>query len=48
MAVDLYQTWLWWASGIVLGTAILTLFAIFEKHRNDVERMIEKMKQWDY
>ena len=32
-AVDLEQTWVWYASGIVLGVAILTLFAVFEKRR---------------
>jgi hypothetical protein len=46
-AVDRYQTWVWWASGIVLGVAILTLFAVFEKRRNDVLRLIEEIKRWD-
>jgi hypothetical protein len=45
-AVDLSQTWVWWASGIVLGVAILTLFAVFEKRRNDVLRMVEQIKMW--
>ncbi len=30
-AVDLQQTWILWCSGIALGGAILTLFAILEK-----------------
>ena len=47
VAVDLYQTWVWWASGIVLGAGILTLFAIFEKRRNDVLRIVENLKKWD-
>jgi hypothetical protein len=46
-AVDRYQTWLWWVSGIVLGAAILTLFAVFEKRRNDVLHMLEEIKRWD-
>ena len=29
-AVNLEQTWVWYASGIVLGVAILALFAVFE------------------
>jgi hypothetical protein len=45
-AYDLKQTWVWWVSGIVLGAAILTLFAVFEKRRNDVLHMIEEIKQW--
>ena len=28
-AVDLQQSWIWYASGIVLGMAILLLFALF-------------------
>jgi hypothetical protein len=46
-AVDLSQTWVWWASGIVLGLAILGLFALFEKRRNDVLRVVEQLKKWD-
>src|SRR5262245_20900497 len=46
-AVDRQQTWVWWASGIVLGVAILTLFAVFEKRRNDVLRLVEEIKKWD-
>jgi len=45
-AVDRAQTWVWWASGIVLGAAILTLFALFEKRRNDVLKVIEEIKRW--
>ncbi len=46
-AVDLSQTWVWWASGIVLGLAILGLFALFEKRRNDVLHLMERIKEWD-
>ena len=45
-AVNRQQTWVWWASGIVLGVAILTLFAIFEKRRNDVFKMLDDLKRW--
>src|SRR5262249_25774137 len=45
-AVDRQQTWVWWASGIVLGAAILTLFAVFEKRRHDVLRVMEELKKW--
>jgi hypothetical protein len=45
-AVDLYQTWVWWASGIVLGVAILTLFAVFEKRRQDVVQLLERLQKW--
>ena len=34
-AVNLEQTWVWYVSGIALGVAILALFAVFEKRRNN-------------
>jgi hypothetical protein len=46
-AVDLAQTWLWWASGIALGAAILALFALFEKRRADVLRVVDEVKKWE-
>ena len=46
-AVDHRQTWIWWICGIVLGIAILVMFALFEKRRNDVERMLADLKQWE-
>ncbi|MFM8275242.1 MAG: hypothetical protein ACKODX_23315, partial [Gemmata sp.] len=32
-AVNLQQTWVWYASGIVLGVVVLALFAYLEKRR---------------
>jgi hypothetical protein len=46
-AVDRYHTWVWWVSGIVLGAAILALFAVFEKRRTDVLRLIDQIKRWN-
>jgi hypothetical protein len=45
-AVDRAQTWVWWACGIVLGVAILALFALFEKRREDVLKTINEIKHW--
>ncbi len=45
-AVGRQQTWVLWTSGIVLGAAVLALFAVFEKRRNDVLRVIEEIKGW--
>jgi hypothetical protein len=45
-AVDLYQTWVWWASGIVLGAAILALFAVFEKRRQEMLHLLDDVKRW--
>jgi hypothetical protein len=46
-AVHHGQTWVWYVSGIVLGAAILALFAVFEKRRNEVAKVIEDLKQWE-
>ncbi len=46
-AVDRTQTWVWYVSGIVLGAIILALFAVFEKRRDDVMRLVEQIKHWD-
>ena len=45
-AVDLQQTWLWSATGIATGVLILIVFAVFEKQRQAVLTMLEKMKDW--
>jgi hypothetical protein len=45
--VDRHHTWILWSAGIVLGVAILTLFGIFEKRRNEVLQLVEELKQWD-
>ncbi len=45
-AVDLQQTWLWAASGIVTGIAIIAVFAVFEKKRDDVLRVLDELKRW--
>jgi hypothetical protein len=34
-------------SGIVLGTAMLTLLGVFEKRRNDVLHLLDEIKRWD-
>ncbi len=46
-AVDLEQTWIWYASGIVLGILILTMFAMFEKRREDLNRIMANMQKWE-
>ena len=45
-AVGRAQTWAWWASGIVLGAAVLTLFALSEKRRNGVLRVLDALRRW--
>ncbi|HZZ72924.1 MAG TPA: hypothetical protein VFE24_11785 [Pirellulales bacterium] len=45
-AVDLQQTWLWAVTGIVTGIAILVAFALFEKQREKIQGVMEKLKEW--
>jgi hypothetical protein len=45
-AVDRHQPWVWWASGVVLGGAILALFGLFEKRRPEVLRALGGIRSW--
>jgi hypothetical protein len=45
-AVGRSQAWAWWASGIPLVAAILTLFALFEERRNGVLRVLDALRRW--
>jgi len=46
-AVDLAQTWVWYVSGIVMGVLILTIFALFEKRREQLKGLVSKLQTWD-
>ena len=46
-AVDLQQTWIWYLCGIITGIAIITIFAIFEKRRNDLLKWLGGLKHWE-
>jgi len=46
-AVDLAQTWVWYVSGIVMGILILTMFALFEKRREQLKGLVSKLQTWD-
>lgn len=46
-AVDRAHTWVWYASGVALGAVILALFAVFEKRRNDVLAVVDRVRHWD-
>lgn len=44
-AID--QTWPWWAFGFGLGIALLVLFALFEKKKEEVKLLIGRMRSWE-
>ena len=46
-AVELQMTWIWWVSGIVTGVFIIALFGLFEKKRDEMLKIVEKVKQWE-
>jgi len=41
------QDWIGYLAGIVLGVLIFTLFAVYEKRRQDVLRVLEDFRNWD-
>jgi hypothetical protein len=46
-AIEQERTWILWVAGIVTGIAIIALFGVFEKRREDVLRVVERLKQWE-
>jgi hypothetical protein len=45
-AWDRGHMWVFWLSGIGVGAAIIALFAVFEKRRNDLRLALDRFKQW--
>jgi hypothetical protein len=41
------QTWIWYVCGIVLGAIMLFMFAMFEKRREDLKRLISNVQAWE-
>jgi hypothetical protein len=46
-SVNLGWTWLWYVAGIATGATIIFMFALFEKKRAEVLRVVEGLKDWD-
>jgi hypothetical protein len=46
-SANLGWTWLWYVAGIVTGATIIFMFALFEKKRGEVLRVVEGLKDWD-
>jgi hypothetical protein len=45
-SVNFHWTWLWYVAGIVTGAMIITTFAVFEKKRAEVLRVVDELKDW--
>jgi len=46
-AHDLHQTWVWYASGIVLGAIIIAGFAVMEKKRTEFQHALGRLREWE-
>lgn len=40
------HVWPWWAFGVTLGIAILVLFGLFEKRKNEVKSLAGRFQKW--
>ena len=45
-ASNLGWTWLWYVTGIVLGIGIITVFALFERKRTEMDAWLKDFKGW--
>lgn len=41
------DVWPWWAFGILTGIALLAMFGVFEKKRDEVLGTLRKLKEWE-
>ena len=39
--------WVWWVFGICLGLAIVVLFGLFEKKRDEMTAWITRIRDWE-
>jgi len=44
---NLERTWIFYVAGIVSGVLIIALFAVFEKKREEILHVVEKLKTWE-
>ena len=44
--VNFGWTWLWYVAGIVTAALIIATFAVFEKKRAEVLRVVDELKDW--
>jgi hypothetical protein len=45
-SVNFGWTWLWYVAGIVTGAMIIFTFALFEKKRDEMLRVVEGLREW--
>jgi hypothetical protein len=45
-AANLGWTWVWYVAGIALGVTIIAVFALFEKKKNEMNALLQNLRQW--
>jgi hypothetical protein len=45
-SANLGWTWLWYVAGITIGVLIIFTFAIFEKKRTEMLRLVDGLREW--
>ena len=45
-AFEQQHMWVFWIACFVLGAAIIAVFAVFEKRREDILAAIQRFRQW--
>ncbi len=45
-SVNFGWTWLWYVAGIITGALIIATFAVFEKKRAEVLRVVDGLRDW--
>jgi hypothetical protein len=41
------RAWVWYVAGVVLGTGIIVLFAVFEERRQEVLPLLGRLREWE-
>jgi hypothetical protein len=44
---SIHHSWPWWAFGIAMGGLILFVFGWFEGHREQMVRLVERLRHWE-
>ena len=42
------HVWPWWVFGITMGVTILVIFGLFEKRKNDLRQVVDRLKGWEH
>lgn len=46
-AITVGRNWPWLVAGLVLGAAMIVLFALFEKKREEMRSIFDQLRQWE-